>query len=134
MLQLVYWSGMGLLLWRYLAAEKTFVNLLFFATACYLVYFVLNVGVHENHLFLGGLLGVLLYGFDSRYAWIAAFVAVSANFSVFLPFNALAYINVLAVVALLVAVALRRLPLTTLDGADARTIRGDSQATLSASS
>jgi len=40
--------------------HKTFENLLLFSLLGYWAYFTLNTGVHENHLFIGMILAILL--------------------------------------------------------------------------
>jgi len=45
----------------------------------YLVYFLVSAGVHENHLFLAGLLAIALAWQHRRWWWVAATIAVAAN-------------------------------------------------------
>ena len=47
--------------------EKTFEKFLLYATAAFLSYFMLNKGVHENHLHVAVILLILLYAEDKKY-------------------------------------------------------------------
>lgn len=58
---------------------KSFKNLLSFSLVGYLSYFTLNAGVHENHLFLAAILGLILYWIDRRYAAVASGLVLLAN-------------------------------------------------------
>jgi hypothetical protein len=63
---------------------RSFKNLLRFAILGYLAYFTFNVGVHENHLFLAGLLVVVLYWLSPRDLYTALIVVLMANINLFL--------------------------------------------------
>ncbi len=55
--------------------EKTFENLINFSLIGYLAYFTFNTGVHENHLFLAAILGVILFWIN-RERWPVMFILV----------------------------------------------------------
>jgi hypothetical protein len=63
----------------FLRRENSFGRLLLFSLTGYLAYFVLSTGVHENHLFIACILGILLYRADRACLGIAAAVALAAN-------------------------------------------------------
>jgi hypothetical protein len=59
--KLMFLALYAIALGAFLKSRKTFENLILFALAGYLAYFMFNTGVHENHLFLAVILvGVLL--------------------------------------------------------------------------
>ena len=70
---------------RYLAVPKTFRNLLLHAAAGLLTYFILNTGVHENHLVLAPLLLALVAAADRRHLFTFATwsIASAANLIVY---------------------------------------------------
>jgi hypothetical protein len=59
--------------------EKTFENLMRFSLIGYLAYFIFNIGVHENHLFIAVLLSVVLVWLKRSYLSLAAVVILMAN-------------------------------------------------------
>jgi hypothetical protein len=59
--------------------EKTFENLMRFSLIGYLAYFIFNIGVHENHLFLAVILSVVLVWLKRSYLSLAATVILMAN-------------------------------------------------------
>ncbi len=66
---------------------KTFENLLLFALAGYLAYFMFNTGVHENHLFVAVLLAALLYCENKSHLLTFVLWALVANINLILFFN-----------------------------------------------
>jgi hypothetical protein len=62
---------------------KSFDNLLRFSILGYLSYFTFNTGVHENHLFLAGLLVVILYWVNSRDLYTTLIIVLMANINLF---------------------------------------------------
>lgn len=69
--------------------QRSFDDLLRFTIVGYLAYFTFNTGVHENHLFIAALLGVILYQFSPRDVYAALILVLSANLNliVFYGFN-----------------------------------------------
>ncbi len=63
--------------WR--ANDRTPAAFLRFSLVGYLVYFMCSAGVHENHLFLAGLLSIALTWQNSRWAWVAVVIGLAAN-------------------------------------------------------
>jgi hypothetical protein len=59
--------------------EKTFENLMRFSLIGYLAYFICNIGVHENHLFLAVIVSVVLVWLKRSYLSLAATIIVMAN-------------------------------------------------------
>lgn len=47
--------------------EKSFKKFLLYTAAAYLTYFIINKGVHENHLHVAVILFLMLYGEDKKY-------------------------------------------------------------------
>jgi hypothetical protein len=68
----------------FLRRPKSFENLLRFTIVGYLSYFTFNTGVHENHLFLAGLLGVVLYWVNPRDPYTTLILVLIANINLFL--------------------------------------------------
>lgn len=64
--------------------KANFESLLVFALAGYLLYFTLNTGVHENHLFLALLLAVLLTALNARYLSLTLYIALALNINMLL--------------------------------------------------
>jgi hypothetical protein len=58
---------------------RTFEGLVLFALVAYLTYAMLCPGVHENHLFLAGILGLVLAWLDARYLVTGLILALMAN-------------------------------------------------------
>jgi hypothetical protein len=79
-LSLVTLLGYGEVVRRYWRAkDRTTAAFLRFSLVGYLVYFMCSAGVHENHLFLAGLLSIALAWQESRWAWVAVVIAIGAN-------------------------------------------------------
>ncbi len=71
-------------LWLAVRRQKTFENLMVTALLGFLSYFTFNIGVHENHLYLAGIVAILIYLANSRYAVISAFVVLFTNINLYL--------------------------------------------------
>ncbi len=69
----------GFLCVRFFRREKTFERLLIYSLLGYLSYFLFNIGVHENHLFLLICLGWVLVSVNSKYLLWAANFSLAAN-------------------------------------------------------
>jgi hypothetical protein len=61
------------------SGDRSVVGLLRHALAGYLVYFMFNGGVHENHLQMAVIFAIALAAVDLRWIWAAAAVAICAN-------------------------------------------------------
>jgi hypothetical protein len=68
----------------FLRRSNSFENLLRFTIVGYLAYFTWNIGVHENHLFLAGLLVVVLYWLNSSDLPATLIVVLITNINLFL--------------------------------------------------
>ena len=84
------WLSRLLFLCGYLAAlyvcsrrDNGFETLIVSSLLGFLAYFTFAIGVHENHLFVGTLLALLLYAEDSRRAAVAAFIVLFSNFNLY---------------------------------------------------
>lgn len=74
------------LLFAYIKRGEQFVEFLLFALAGYYSYFALVSGVHENHLFIGGMLASVLYMIEVRLRVLAMFVLMMTTINL-LVFN-----------------------------------------------
>ena len=79
LLKLAFVITYATVLFAFLRRGNSFRNLLLFSLTGYLAYFILNTGVHENHLFVACILGVLLCSVDPAFLGVAAAVALAAN-------------------------------------------------------
>jgi hypothetical protein len=61
------------------SGDRSIAGLLRHALAGYVIYFMFNGGVHENHLQMAVVFSVALMAIDLRWIWAAAAVAVCAN-------------------------------------------------------
>jgi len=82
-------AGYAYALFGYWRSRRDLVSCLLWASVGYLAYFVFNYGVHENHLFLVGVLGVVLATVDSkRLRWLVYWpVAACLNEILFYGFR-----------------------------------------------
>jgi hypothetical protein len=94
--------GSGLLLWpklgfgllyglawlAFVRSPKSFDDLIRFGLAGYLTYFMLNAGVHENHLFLAVLLAAILAWRQPQYRFDFGLWALLANLNLFVFYGA----------------------------------------------
>jgi hypothetical protein len=64
--------------------EKTFANLLIFSTLGFLCYYTLNTGVHENHLFLVGVLAVAIFWLRKDWRATALMLLLMNDLNLFL--------------------------------------------------
>ena len=71
-------------LWAYLRRDKAFERLLKFGLLGFLCYFMLNAGVHENHLFLASVLAVLLVWLKPDEFWPALVIVLMSNINLLL--------------------------------------------------
>jgi Gpi18-like mannosyltransferase len=81
--KLLFFALYATALATYLRRDRTFGNLVLYALAGYLAYFIFNTNVHENHLFLASILAAVL------------FVNVPAHARTFLTWSIVANINLL---------------------------------------
>ncbi len=64
--------------------EKSFVNMLKFSVIGYLVYFMFNTAVHENHLFVASLLSLLILNYDRNFLIETIGIIFAFNLNMFL--------------------------------------------------
>jgi hypothetical protein len=83
------YAGLAFLLVRQLRqkVETPVVILVRVLFLAYLLYFTVNTGVHENHLFYGALAGVLLVTVDPRFKAAAVYVVLAYNLNMILFFG-----------------------------------------------
>jgi len=67
------------LLLKFLTVEKKFENLILYSVLGYLAYFLFNIGVHENHLFLTVIMSILLLWLDAKHLTLAVVVIFLFN-------------------------------------------------------
>jgi hypothetical protein len=81
--KLAFFALYALILARFFTAPKTLENLLSYSLLGYLAYFLVNTGVHENHLFPAILLAALLAAVRPIYLPVFATWALIANLNPF---------------------------------------------------
>lgn len=77
----LFYAATLIFLLRRLASFENFIR---FTTIGYLAYFTFNIGVHENHLFIAGLLAAILYWINARDLYPALIIVLMANINLFL--------------------------------------------------
>jgi hypothetical protein len=77
----------ALSLLAFLRSERHLAQLLQYSLLGYLVYFVFNLGVHENHLFLAVILSILLAHHDARWRILAIYLATAFNLNLLLSYG-----------------------------------------------
>jgi hypothetical protein len=73
-----------LIFYIYLKQEKSLKNLLIYSFVGFMSYFMLNIGVHENHLFVSVLLSALLLALFHQYKHIFIITALMFNINLLL--------------------------------------------------
>jgi hypothetical protein len=68
-------------LWRLLKIRRSFAGAIECALAGYLSYFMFNIGVHENHLFLAAVLAVVAAGLEPNWRLGAVLIVAISNFN-----------------------------------------------------
>jgi hypothetical protein len=68
-------------LWRHFKIRRSFAGAIECALAGYLSYFMFNVGVHENHLFLAAVLAVVAAGLEPNWRLGAVLIVAISNFN-----------------------------------------------------
>jgi len=69
---------------KFFRTEKTFENLLLFSILTYLAYFLFNIGVHENHLFLIVILSLLLLWLNAKHLMLAVVIIFINNINLWI--------------------------------------------------
>jgi len=64
--------------------EKSFENLVLFALLGYIAYFMLNPGVHENHLFIAMILSIILFWINKENLFPMIFIILVGNINLLL--------------------------------------------------
>jgi hypothetical protein len=114
----IFYGVYGLLLIWYAFREKTFINLVFISLTGYLAWFTLCTGVHENHLFLASILGMMLWWLDGGHKALAITLVVLTNLNPFLfygldgmgmTFNRVVGIDVTVIFSVVVSLLFARL-------------------------
>jgi len=67
--------------------EKFFLNLLKYSVVGYFVYFLFNIGIHENHLFVAALLSLVIIAFDPKYLGATIGINLVLNICLFFWFE-----------------------------------------------
>lgn len=68
-------------LWRLFKIRRSFAGAIECALAGYLSYFMFNIGVHENHLFLAAILAVVAAGLERNWRLGAVLIVAISNFN-----------------------------------------------------
>jgi hypothetical protein len=82
--KLLFLAAYLALLASYWRRRKTFESLLLHATLVFLAAWLLSAGMHENHIFVGQVLALLLGFFDRRHLGTAAIWALVGNLNLLL--------------------------------------------------
>jgi hypothetical protein len=82
--RLLFYGFYGASIVLFFRRDKTFQNLLIFATLGVLSYYIFDTGVHENHLFLVTILASLLFWLDVRFRIVSAILILISNINMFL--------------------------------------------------
>jgi hypothetical protein len=80
----LFWAAYSAVTALFLFRRKTFNNLIIYSLLGYLAYFTFNTGVHENHLFLAGVLSVVLCWLDRGHVYDMVVLTVMANLNLLL--------------------------------------------------
>jgi len=83
----VFLLGYALALLAFLRSRRLPLQLLQYSLLGYLVYFVFNLGVHENHLFLAVILSLLLAHHDARWRTLATYLAIALNLNLLFSYG-----------------------------------------------
>lgn len=67
--------------------EKNFLNLLKYSVVGYFAYFLFNIGIHENHLFVAALLSLVIIAFDPKYLGLTIGINLILNICLFFWFE-----------------------------------------------
>ncbi len=77
--RLLFWGTFATAILVYSRREKTFEHLMRWSLLGYLSYFMLNTGVHENHLIMAVLLSSVLFWMNAEYRWLLLWVTLAGN-------------------------------------------------------
>ena len=82
--KMLFWLSYISTLLLFLKSDKSYKNLILFSLLGYLVYFAFNVGVHENHLFIGAILSILLWIESKEYLLSMIIIVLINSINIFL--------------------------------------------------
>ena len=85
--RLLFVVSYGLALLSYCRTDRSFRSFVRCALVGYLAYFTFNIGVHENHLFVPGLLAIVLYWADRSALPTSLAVILAANINLLFFFG-----------------------------------------------
>jgi hypothetical protein len=77
--RLLFYATFAIAILAYSKREKTFEQLVHWSLLGYLSYFMLNTGVHENHLFIAVLLSIVLFWTNAEHRWLMLLVTLASN-------------------------------------------------------
>lgn len=80
----LFWLSYIFTLVLFLKSDKSYKNLILFSLLGFLVYFTFNVGVHENHLFVGAILSILLWIESKEYLLSMIIIILINSIDIFL--------------------------------------------------
>jgi hypothetical protein len=80
----IFYAGYCVVLVSYARRGRSFEDFVLYSLLGFLAYFILNTGVHENHLFVAAILSIVLFLIDGGYAYHAAFWSLAANVNLIL--------------------------------------------------
>jgi hypothetical protein len=82
--KLLFYGTFATALLVYSRREKTFEQLVRWSLLGYLSYFMLNTGVHENHLSIAVLLSSVLFWMNAERGWLLLWVTLASNLNLLL--------------------------------------------------
>jgi hypothetical protein len=82
--RILFFATYLVLLLVFIRGEQTFENLLRHSILGLLSYYIFNIGVHENHLFLGVILAIILFWSQQSFRSTAVLIIVISNLNLFL--------------------------------------------------
>ena len=82
--KILFYASYGVILTVFARQKKTFERLIAYSVLGYMSYFILNAGVHENHLFLVSCLAWILVFVNSDHLLRGINLSIAANANLFL--------------------------------------------------
>ena len=82
--KVIFAAFYAVILVTFFRRQKTFSTLMLYSLLGYLAYFIFSTGVHENHLFLAGILAGILYWLDKDHAPTFITWSLAANINLYL--------------------------------------------------
>lgn len=81
--RILFYGTYGFLLYSFFRKTKTFELLILYSLIGYFTYFMFNIGVHENHLFVLCILAPILFYIDKRFKTSYIILGIISNINLF---------------------------------------------------